>query len=423
MNLFGSRLTGLWRHADFMRLWVGQTISSFGSMMTRDALPLTAIIVLRATPVQMGLFVAAASLPALIFGLVAGVWVDRLRRRPIMIITDFGQAFLLGTIPVAALLGRLTIEHLYIVVFLTGILSVFFDVAYQSYLPSLVQREHLVEGNSKLGMTSSTAEVAMPTIVGTLVQIITAPLLILIDAVSFIFSAIFLGAIRTPEPHPAPAEERQQIWRDAAEGFRTIWRDPLLRPLVRASVMLHFSYGIIGPVIGLFVLNELGLSPALWGLVISIGGACSVLGAFLAGPASRRIGPGLSIIFSLGLAGATTLLIPLAAGPLAIVFGFLAAAQIGDAVLTIYNINERSLRQTVTPDHLLGRVGATLHFLSAGVAIAGALIGGVLGEIFGLRTTIAVGATVTILAALWMYFTPVRSRREMSNQETGSAGS
>lgn len=180
--------------------------------------------------------------------------------------------------------------------------------------------------------------------------------------------------------------------------------------------MLNLAFGIIGPVIGLYVLNELGLSPALWGIVISMGGVSSVLGALLAGPASRRFGPGLSIIAALGLAGASTLLIPLAGGPIIVAFAFLAAAQVGDAALTIYNINERSLRQTVTPDHLLGRANATLHFLSAGVALLGALIGGILGELLGLRTTIAVGAAITILGALWMCFTPVRSQREMSNE-------
>ena len=411
------QLTGLWHHADFMRLWTGQTISAFGSLITRDALPLTAILVLGATPAQMGLFVAAASLPVLLFGLPAGVWVDRLRRKPIMVATDLLRAFLLVSIPVAALLGRLTIEQLYLVVFLTGILSVFFDVAYHSYLPALVQREQLVEGNSKLGTTSSMAEVAGPAIVGSLVQIISAPLTILIDAISFIFSAIFVGSIRTPEPPSAPTEERQHIWKDAAEGFRAIWHDPLLRPLVRSAVMLNLAFGIVGPVIGLFVLNELGLSPALWGIVISMGGVSSVLGALLAGPASRRFGPGLTIIAALGLAGASTLLIPLAGGPLIVAFAFLAAAQVGDAALAIYNINERSLRQTVTPDHLLGRTSATLHFLSAGVALLGALIGGILGELLGLRTTIAVGAAITILGALWMIFTPFRSRREMSNEQ------
>src|SRR5687768_14798959 len=414
MHRIQPRLTGLWQHRDFMRLWAGQTISAFGSLVTRDALPLTAIVVLDATPAQMGLFVAAATLPVLLFGLPAGVWVDRLRRKPIMIATDLLRAFLLVSIPVAALLGRLTIEQLYLIVFLTGILSVFFDVAYQSYLPTLVRREELMEGNSKLGTTSSMAEVAGPAIVGSLVQIISAPLTMLIDAISFVFSAIFVGSIRTPERPPAPAGQRHHIWKDAAEGFRTIWHDPLLRPLVRSAVLLNLAFGIIGPVIGLFVLNELGLSPALWGIVISMGGASSVLGALLARAASRRFGPGPSIIASLALAGTSTLLIPLAGGPAALAFLFLAAAQVGDAALTIYNIHGRSLRQTVTPDHLLGRAGATLHFLSAGVALLGALIGGLLGELLGLRATIAIGAGITIVGALWMIFTPVRSRRAMS---------
>src|SRR5262249_23335746 len=200
------RFGGLWSHHDFMRLWAGQTVSQLGSTVTREALPYTAILALGATPIQMGLLGAAGAAPLLLLGLLAGVWVDRLRRRPVMIAADLGRAVLLLSVPGAYLLGLLRIEQLYVVAALVGVLSVFFDVAYQAFLPSLVQREQIFEGNSKLGMSGSVAEIAGPPLGGTLVQLVGGPVTILLDALSFVFSARSLLRIRAPEPAPAAPE-------------------------------------------------------------------------------------------------------------------------------------------------------------------------------------------------------------------------
>src|SRR5947209_5675974 len=205
------RLTGLWRNVDFVKLWIGQTVSNAGSGITSVALPLTAVLVLSATPAQMGILNALDGLAVLLIGLFAGVWVDRLRRRPVLIATDLGRALLLGTIPLAAFLHVLRIEQLYIVGALIGILTVFFNIADESFLPSLIPVEDLVEGNSKLGTSDSLAEITGPAIAGPLVQLLGGPVAILFDAISFLCSALCIGLIRKPEP-PLTLEQRQSFW-------------------------------------------------------------------------------------------------------------------------------------------------------------------------------------------------------------------
>ena len=199
--------SGLWRHPDFLRLWTGQTISKFGSGITGNALPLAAVLALGAGPAEMGLLAAASAVPVVGLGLVAGAWVDRLRRRPVMIWADAGRALLLASIPAAAALGRLRIEHLFLVAALVGVLTIFFDVAYQSFVPDLVGRRRVLEANSRLASSDAVAEIATPGLTGVLVELITAPMAIALDALSFVGSALFVGAIRTPERPPAARHE------------------------------------------------------------------------------------------------------------------------------------------------------------------------------------------------------------------------
>ncbi|MBI4640198.1 MAG: MFS transporter, partial [Candidatus Tectomicrobia bacterium] len=260
-----SQSAGLLHHPGFMKLWIGQTISQFGSKITRTALPLTAVLVLEATPVQMGLLAALGSAPVLVVGLLAGVWVDRLRRRPILIAADLGRAVLLGLIPVSALLGLLRIEQLYIAALLVGILTVFFDVAYQSFLPSLVDREQIVEGNSKLGVSDSVTEIGGPALAGGLIQLVSAPITILLDAFSFLFSALFVGLIDISEPLPTPSEQRKSVWRDVVEGLRVVLGNPLLRAIAGSSSTFNFFGGFFGALYGLYAIRELGIEPAILG--------------------------------------------------------------------------------------------------------------------------------------------------------------
>ena len=274
---------------------MAHTISEFGSAITREALPLAAILVLGAAPAQMGLLGALASVPVLVFGLAAGVWVDRVPRRPIMLAADLGRAVIVGSVPVAAFMGHLTMELLYIVVLLAGTLTVFFNVADQSFLPAVVEREHIVEGNSKLGAAGAVTEIGAPAIAGTLVQLVTAPVAILVDAVSFLFSALFIWRMRTPEPPPVPHEERESGWRDAAEGMRVLLGNPLLRALTGVAATDAFFGGFF-VLYALYGLRVLGLTPALLGLLVASGGLGSLVGAGLTGRAVRRFGLGKTLL-------------------------------------------------------------------------------------------------------------------------------
>lgn len=407
------RRPGLWHHADFMKLWTGQTISQFGSMITREALPFTAVLLLDATPGQMGLLIAAGAAPVLLFGLIAGVWVDRVRRRPLLIAADLLRALLLLSIPAAWFLGLLRIEQLYLVTLLTSGLTLLFDVGYQSYLPALVQRERLVEGNSKLGLSASVAEIAGPAVGGGLVQLISAPLAVLVDALSFLVSALLLGRIRTAEVTPAQSTARPALRHEIAAGLRAIRQQPLLRALASRSALFYLSLNLIGPVYGLYVLDQLGLPPALVGLITAAGGAAGLTGALLAERVPQRVGFGPTLVGALVVVPLATLLIPLADGPLPAVLTMLLAAQIGDVALAIFSINELSLRQAVTPDHLLGRVNSCMRLIETGVGPVGALLGGALGALIGLRATMVVGAAGMLLAAVWLGLSQVRALRAL----------
>lgn len=407
------RRPGLWHHADFMKLWTGQTISQFGSMITREALPFTAVLLLDATPSQMGLLIAAGAAPVLLFGLIAGVWVDRVRRRPLLIAADLLRALLLLSIPAAWFLGLLRIGQLYLVTLLTSGLTLLFDVGYQSYLPALVQRERLVEGNSKLGLSASVAEIAGPAVGGGLVQLISAPLAVLVDALSFLVSALLLGRIRTAEVTPAQSTARPALRHEIAAGLRAIRQQPLLRALASRSALFYLSLNLIGPVYGLYVLDQLGLPPALVGLITAAGGAAGLTGALLAERVPQRVGFGPTLVGALVVVPLATLLIPLADGPLPAVLTMLLAAQIGDVALAIFSINELSLRQAVTPDHLLGRVNSCMRLIETGVGPVGALLGGALGALIGLRATMVVGAAGMLLAGVWLGLSQVRALRAL----------
>jgi MFS family permease len=409
------RLTGLWRHPDFVKLWTGQTISLIGSQVTFLALPLTAVLVLNATPAQMGVLTAAGAIPSLLVGLFAGVWVDRRRRRPILIAADLGRAALLLLIPVAALLGVLRIEYLYVVAFLVGTLGLFFDVAHHSFLPSLVGREQLVEGNSKLEISDSVAEIVGPGLAGGLVQLVTAPIAIVVDAISFLISALFLGLIRTPEPAPKPPDEQQNILGEAVEGLSLVSGNALLRAIAGSMSTLHLFNSVLEAVFVLYVTRELGIGPGLLGLIFASGSVGFLVGALLPGWVSRRFGLGSGIIGGLLLVGLSDLLIPLVGGSGVVMVRILVlmAAQFFFGLgLTIFNIGQVSVRQAITPDHLQGRMNATLNFIAAGSVPLGGLLGGGLGEMIGLRPTLVLAALGEMLAVLWLILSPMRSLRE-----------
>jgi Na+/melibiose symporter-like transporter len=405
-----------------MKLWVGETISVFGSMITGLALPITAAVLLKATPTQMGILGAAASAPFLLVGLFAGVWVDRLRRRPILISADIGRALLVGLVPLLWALGYLRIEYLYIIEFLAGVLTVFFDVSYQSFLPALVTREHLVDGNSKLEISRSSAQIAGPGLAGLLIQVAGAPIAMALDAVSFLVSAVFLGLIRTPEPMPDQPAQRRSIWHEIGEGLGVVFGNRLLRSIAGCTGTFNLFSSMAGAVFVLYLTQNLALQPAVLGIIFAAGAPGALVGALLSTRVTQRFGLGRTIAVSTGIGGLAGFLLPLAeaswARPLAVLVPMLVISQFVPVLTNvIYNINQVSLRQAITPDRLLGRMNASMRFLVWGTMPIGSLLGGALGEVIGLRATLLVAAIGSTASFLWVYFSPVRQLREQPQFE------
>ena len=294
----------LFRQPDFARLWVGQTLSQIGSQIGGTAIGFLAILTLNMSPGQLGVLNGLRAIPALAFGLFAGVIVDRLRRKPLLIAADLGRAGLLALIPILALSGTLRVEHLYVITLGVTSLAVLFDVAYPAYLPSLVEPDRLVEGNSKLGMSDSIAEISGPGLGGALTQALSPALAVAFDAVSFVASALSLGLIRRPEPPPAPAEARQSMLSEARDGLRLAAREPILRALLGADAVQAVASGIIGTLYLIYVTETLGVPPVVNGLLIGVGGVSALVGAAIADRVTRRfgIGPAIGIGFLIGAA-------------------------------------------------------------------------------------------------------------------------
>ena len=404
----------LYRHADFMKLWIGETISLFGTRIGSVAMSFAAVITLRATPFQMGLLSAAGYLPSVVFSLVTGAWVDRLRRRPIMILADLGRATVLATVPLAAIYGMLTMRHLYFVVLLAALLDLLFDISYRTYLPSLVDREQLLDANGKLTASSSLAEVAGFSICGWLVQWITAPFAILIDAVSFVASAVAIAIISTPERVSSAGHGERALVREISAGGRAIWFDGRLRALAVVALVGGFFPSLWNALYMLLVVDTLGFRPASLGMIFAVGGVSALLGALAARRASDWLGTGPAMVLGLAVGGLAMVLPPVARGAGASSVAILVAHQlIGDGALTIYFINSVTLVQTVTPRAILGRVNASLRFLNHSSTLIGLLVGGVAGQFVGMRPTMLVGAAGVWLAAGVLAASPIRNCRAL----------
>jgi len=409
------RKIDLWHHSDFLKLWTSQTISQFGSQISILTLPLTAALSLNATPFQMGILTASEQLPFLLFGLFAGVLVDRWWRRRILIITDMGRGLLLLVIPTTALFGLLRIEILWFSAFLVGILTVFFDVAYWSYLPTVISRDVLVEGNSKLALSQSAVETVGPGFAGILVQLLTGPFTILVDAISFFASALILSQIRTPELISSSNDCKQGVWHELLSGLFLVFNDRILRALILRATVWNIFYNMGLPIFILFVTRDLRFRPDFIGLLFSAMGFGFLFGAMLIQKISKCLGVGRTIIRSVVLAAIAVCLIPFTSGNgimsglilviALFIFGFMSA---------LYNVNNISLRQAITPNHLLGRMTATMRFVTWGIIPIAALFGGVLGEKIGLRTTLMViGGGSVFSAILGTLFTSLRSVKEL----------
>jgi MFS family permease len=391
-----------------MRLFAAQSVSLFGSEITLIALPLTAVLVLGATPAQMGMLAAAGTLPFLLVGLFAGVWVDRLRCRTVLVAADFGRAVLLGSVPLAAACGVLRIEHLFVVALCAGTLTVFFDVAYQSYLPELVDRSLLADGNSRLEASKSIAEMAGPILGSGLLQLAAAPFAIAIDATSFLISGLLLRSIRTSMPPRADASHAGML-ADAAVGIRLVLRHPVLRPIAACSATMNLFYQMLAAVYILYITVQLQVPPALVGIVFGIGSLAALGGAVLASSLAERIGMGRTLMLSTLVSGVAALSVAFAQPGETTLPALIGAQLLMMLGVPVYNINQLSLRQAITPAGLRGRVNATNRCLVWGTMPIGSLLGGLLGQAFGLQPTIVVAAIGMLFAAVWIVASPVRS--------------
>ncbi|HEU4973333.1 MAG TPA: MFS transporter [Gaiellaceae bacterium] len=408
---------GLWRHGDFLRLWTGETISQFGSQISQLAIPLTAILVLDATAFEVAALTTVEFLPFIIFTLPAGVWVDRLRRRPILIASDVVRALLLGSIPIAYVLDALTLGQLFVVGFLFGICTVFFDVAYQSYLPSLVERSQIIEGNSKLEITRSAAQIGGPGLGGVLIEVFTAPYAVLLDAVSFAASALAIFRIRAVEETPPTVErsdgKKPSMWTELKEGLRFVVSNPNLRAQAGCTSTSNFFSSVSFSIILVYAVRELDLSPGLIGFVFSLGALGGLLAALTATRLSARFGIGPTTIVMAAFFGPTMILYAIAPAGNAAVPLLVTAQLIFGFTVVVYNIVQVSYRQAICPPRLQGRMNSVMRFIVWGTIPLGTLAGGALASWIGLRETIVVGALGGGLAVFWIVFSPQRHLRDM----------
>jgi MFS family permease len=410
----------LWRHGDFLRLWAAQTVSQFGSQISGIAIPLVAILTLDSSAFEVALLSSVEMLPFLLIALPAGVWVDRLPRKPILVAADLGRALALASIPLAWAFDVLTIWQLYAVGFVVGVFTVFFDVAYQSYLPSLVSRAQLVDGNSKLEVSRSTAQIGGPGLGGVLVEVITAPYAIVADAVSFLWSGLLVLRIGTHEERPAPTES-PNMKRELIEGVRYIVRDPRWRAISLYVSTVNFCWSVAFSIVLVYAVRDLGLSAGTIGLIFALGNVGALIGAVLSGRVATRLGIGRTIVFSAVLSGFASLLVPLA--PRDNPLPFLVAALVGSgAGIVLYNVTAISLMQALTPPRLLGRMNASRRWIVWGTIPLGGLAGGALAETIGLRETLFAGTIAASLCFLFLLARPLRTIEQLPDPEERPQG-
>jgi MFS family permease len=443
----------LWRNPDFSKLWVASTISLFGTQVSQLAIPVIAVLILGAPPFEVALLGTFEFLPFLLFTLPAGVWVDRLPRRRILISGDLGRALLLATIPIAYAFDVLTIWQLYLIGFGVGIFTVFFDVADQSYLPTVLEREELIDGNGKLQAAFSTAQLLGPPAGGGIVALLTAPFAVILDAISYVVSALLIFAIRRPErpasgaPEPtataveqtlespsgaasfaaesrvseeAPAAEHRSVRREVAEGLRFVLGHRYLRNIAATTGSSNLFSNILFSIFPVFVYVNLTLTPDIVGLIGGGFGAGALLGAVIAGRVGERLGIGHAIVGSTLLGSIAGLATPLATHDTALwVIG--GSGFLGGTAQVVYNVSQVSLRQAITPEPLLGRMNATMRFLVWGTIPIGQVIGGLIATVFGTHAAIWVGAVGGLVAFLPVFFSPVRSLERIPEPEAAAA--
>jgi len=360
---------------------------------------------------EMGVLATAGFAPFLIFGMFVGVWVDRIKRKPVLIVADFGRAAALLTIPLAAWLGILRMEQLYVVAFVVGTLTIMFNVAYTAYLPTLVPREHLTDGNARLEFSQSMARVTGPGLSGVLIQAIAAPMAVAVDSFSFLFSALSLLFIHEAEP-PTHRATHSNMRSEMGEGIRIVFSNRYLRIITGCSAMNAFFVTAQGAIFVLFMVRELEVPPVMLGAIFSVGSIGGVLGALLAGKLGTRIGIGNTIALAHVLFALAILLLPATVGPVVIVALLLITSNtLFGFALVVKNVTLSSLRQSITPDRLQGRVAASSRFLGSCVIPFGPLFGGTFAERIGLRPTLLLCGLGSLIVAFCIARSPIRQLR------------
>lgn len=407
--------TSLWRHRNFLLLWSGQSVSEIGSSVTQLALPLTAVVALRASTFQVGLLTSASTAAFALIALPAGALVDRWAKRRLMIWCDVARMVIIGSVPLAAALGVLTMGQLYAVAVTAGVGTVFFDVAYQSYLPEVVDREHLVEGNGKLGATQAFAQVTGPGLGGALTGLVGAARALAADSISYAVSVASLLAMNVREEARPAAGPRPGLPKEIAEGLSFVLRHPVLRKIVACTGTANLFGSMAVALEIVFLVRVLRVRPADTGLLIAVASLGGVAGGLLAGRLGRRIGSARIIWYSMLVLGFPQLLIPLAAP------GWrLAAFPVGMAFFSfsavVYNVAQVSYRQAICPPGLLGRMNAAVRWVVWGTLPLGAVIGGALGTLAGVRPTLWIAYAGSWAAGWWVFFSPLRRQRDFEDQ-------
>ena len=396
------------RHPDFRKVWLGETVSQFGGQITYLAIPLAAALLLGASPAEMGLLGAMGLLPYLLMSLPAGVLIDRSRRRPILVASSLAMAAGLLVVPAAYVAGVLSMPILYVVSLISGAGGLVYDVAAQAYLPTLIERRQLIEANGKLEISRSAAQVAGPGIGGVLVGLLTAPIAILVDSVALFAAGLMMTRIRSPEPAPAAPARRPSMIHEIHEGLRLVLRSSILRSIALTMATYFFFDQMVQSVYILFVTRDLGLTPGEVGLIYAIGNLGLIAGALLAGRIAARFGVGPTLMVAIFSSSCFGLLVPLA-GSREYAIPLLILARLGMSFgIPVWMINQISLRQSITPDRLLGRLTATMKFVSIGVAPLGAVIGGILGSAIGVHAALVFAAVGSLTSVLWLIRSPVR---------------
>lgn len=418
---------GLWGHADFMRLWAAQTISAFGSRITRTALPIIAVATLGESELIVSLLAALSLAPGALLALVAGGLVDRGRKRRILIAADLIRAAAVASLPIVWVLGALTIGHVIVVAATVGAASTLFQIADVAYLPTLIGKDQLADGNAKLESTEAIAEVSGPASAGALIAALGAPLAVLIDAASYVWSALTLARIRAIERpvHVAagetPSSSMWQSTRDLRVGMRAVFGNPHVRPVVLALMVFWTSYGFYAALYTLFCLRTLELSQTTFGIIVAVGGVGSIIGAVITRPLARAIGVGPTLIVAATISSVSGLVIPFAGGASWWVLFLLGAHQfIGDGFAVVFNVHQVTLRQTALPDAELGRTNAAIHVCTQSVVPFAALAAGALAALTSIRFATSIGMAIALLAPVCML--PLRTLKSLAPPDRPPTG-